>query len=80
MQHCAGQKVQKGEPAPDVTSPTDKKEAMCEALHLISCLNNTKPKIKQAEASLLRLQRKWPQIFSDLCFYRFDLKVMIIRS
>jgi len=61
--------VQKCEQAPDVTSPTDKKEAMCEALHLISCLNNTKPKIKQAEASLLRLQRKWPQIFSDLCFF-----------
>ena len=24
---------------------------------------------KQAEASLVKLQRKWPGIFTDLCFY-----------
>ena len=67
------------------TSPNNKKEALAEALNLISNLNNP-PRVsvmnqsvmllmtllqqsKQAEVALVRLQRKWPEIFSDVCFY-----------
>jgi len=50
------------------TSPTGYKEAMLEAMDLICSMNNS-VKSKQAEASLVKLQRKWPGIFTDLCFY-----------
>jgi len=49
-------------------SPTGYKEAMLEAMDLICSMNNS-VKSKQAEASLVKLQRKWPSIFTDLCFY-----------
>jgi len=49
-------------------SPTGHKEAVVEAMDLICAMNNS-VKSKQAEASLVKLQRKWPAIFADLCFY-----------
>jgi len=49
-------------------SPTGHKEAVVEAMELICAMNNS-VKSKQAEASLVKLQRKWPAIFTDLCFY-----------
>jgi len=49
-------------------SPTGHKEAVVEAMDLICSMNNS-VKSKQAEACLVKLQRKWPAIFTDLCFY-----------
>lgn len=39
-----------------------------EALDLV-CLMNNSVKAKAAEAALVRLQKKWPSVFTDLCFY-----------
>ena len=66
-------------------SPSSRREAACEALRLISCLNNpikvnirtlmlliTKNvyfKAKVSEAGLVKLHRKCPDLFTDLCFY-----------
>jgi len=58
-------------PTPHVhgsSSPTGYREARAEALDLV-CLMNNSVKAKQAEASLVKLQRKWPKVFTDLCFY-----------
>eukprot|EP00092_Neocalanus_flemingeri_P017565 GFUD01019006.1.p1 GENE.GFUD01019006.1~~GFUD01019006.1.p1 ORF type:complete len:742 (-),score=220.04 GFUD01019006.1:440-2482(-) len=49
-------------------SPTGYKEAVLEAMDLICAMNNS-VKSKQAESCLVKLQRKWPAIFTDLCFY-----------
>jgi len=49
-------------------SPTGYKEAVVEAMDLICAMNNS-VKSKQAEACLVKLQRKWPAVFTDLCFY-----------
>jgi len=49
-------------------SPSSRREAACEALRLISCLNNP-IKAKVSEAGLVRLQRRCPELFTDLCFY-----------
>ena len=50
-------------------SPSDRKEAITEALNLISNLTNPPRQSKAAETMLLRLQRKWPDIFTDICLY-----------
>ena len=50
-------------------SPSDRKEAITEAINLISNLNNPPRQSKAAETMLLRLQRRWPDIFTDVCLY-----------
>ena len=77
--------LQQPEPEPEGDkSPSSRREAACEALRLISCLNNPIKvnigtlvnlkteiyfKAKVSEAGLVRLQRRCPELFTDLCFY-----------
>jgi len=62
---CIVPKTHGGGPS---SSPTGWREARTEALDLV-CLMNNSVKAKAAEASLVRLQKKWPSVFTDLCFY-----------
>jgi len=49
-------------------SPTGYMDAVIEAIDLICTMNNS-AKAKQAETNLVKLQRKWPAIFTDICVY-----------